>query len=214
MNPRSSEMLDLRPAAIDRGARDRAAGEVCCGAIEAWPAAGGGLLVGAAEASCAGAAPRRPRVKTIFIRIDAGGAIAVLLPYVALEDAASACVRALVAEELFLSENRVEVCTRRREGAVEGRLGSCPNVSADLAPALERSLRACAAVAHRLLIAAAAERWAVPRKFCRLADGMVHAGRRSVAWGMLAGDAALCELPDRIRLRSGLDIRLVPTFSD
>jgi hypothetical protein len=168
--------------------------------IEAWPAAGGGLLVGMAEPEFAGAAPLRRKVKTIFIRIDGTGATTLLLPYVSLETEAGRCVRTLVAAEFLVPEECVAL----------GSLEDDHYRIVDVGPEAERSLQVCAAVARTLLVAAAAELWAVPAHGCEIAAGQIMGPSSSqiVQCGDVATDAALLELPESVELLSGRSLSL------
>ncbi len=162
--------------------------------IEAWPAAGGGLLIGMAEPAFAGAAPLRAPVKTVFLRVGSQGGIQLILPYVAIEAETRGCIRALVADELCSPEDSISISDSRNEG-------DSPVI--DLHPAAERSVQVCGAVARSLLIAATA---AAPRRTRgrRAAAGTRAASAgRTVAYHDLAADAALCSIPDRIRLQCG-----------
>jgi hypothetical protein len=163
--------------------------------IEAWPAAGGGLLVGIVEPAFAGAASLRRTVKTIFIRIDDSDVIRVTLPYVAIENEARTCIRALVAGELCVSECRIEV------GAAEKPTGS--RVVIDIDSNGERSLIICAAVARSLLISAAAEIWRLSTELCRVSDAAVFGSGLHIAYRDLAADAALFDTPNSVQLRCG-----------
>ena len=167
--------------------------------IEAWPAAGGGLLVGMAEPEFAGAAPLRRTVKTIFIRIGAG-ATTLLLPYVSLETEAGRCVRTLVAAELLVPEECVAL------GSLEDERHCIVDVGAEA----ERGLQACAAVVRTLLVAAAAELWAVQAHRCGIAAGLIVGPESGqiVQPGDVAADAALLDLPDSIELLSGRNLSL------
>ena len=164
--------------------------------IEAWPAVGGGLLVGIAEPALAGAAPQRRSVKTVFLNIDCSGAVTLILPYVALEEEARWCARALVTAELPHSGCRIDA--------------PIPPVSGrgviDIDPAAERGIQACAATARMLLLEAAAEAWDVPVERCRVEAGAIHGvdRDRTVTFGEIAPDAALCMLTV---LQSGADAR-------
>jgi hypothetical protein len=176
--------------------------------IEAWPAVGGGLLIGMAEPEFAGAAPLRRTVKTIFIRVRAGSpqtnsGVTLLLPYVSLEAEAQRCIRALVAAELALPE----------ECIVAGSLEDDRHRIIDLGTQAERGLQACAAVARSLLVAAAAELWSVPVHQSRISAGLIVGPE----WGQIlqpgdvAADAALIEIPDSVRLLSGRNLSLRTT---
>jgi len=195
MRPAPTELL------ADRQWVDSVRGGLGLETIEAWPAAGGGLLVGVAEPVLAGPAPLRRRVKTIFIRIDQGGLAAVTIPYVSLEVEARCCAQVLVAEEFCIAEGNVELNAPRD--------GPCTII--DLGTNAERGLQACAATARTLLVAAAAELWGQSQGQCRAAEGIVHGTTQSMPCGSLAADAAaLCDLPRAVRLRCGRKVRLSP----
>jgi len=155
--------------------------------VETWPAAGGGLLAGIAEPSLAGTAPHRTSVKTVFLRIETSGRIHLLLPYVRLDPEARRCARTLVAQALAVPEGDIFL-------ADAGNGLHCPMI-VDLGPAAERSLRSCAAAANELLRRAAAELWQTDIEDCMTAHGCVRAPGRAAAYGDLAADAALHEVP-------------------
>jgi isoquinoline 1-oxidoreductase subunit beta len=160
--------------------------------IEAWPAAGGGLLVGLAEPMLAGDAPLRAPVKTMFLRLDGSGEIRCILPYVTVDTEISACIRALIAEELSVTEASVTV-----NDAVS--IFRIP----DLHPSVERSLQALAAATRALLITAAAENWDLPAPACEANGGEVRSAGRSIGYREIAADAALAAVPRALRLRCG-----------
>ena len=168
--------------------------------IEAWPAAGGGLLVGVAEAAFAGAAPLRPAVKTLFIRIDNTNRITMLLPYVALEEDVRDCIRTLVATELSVPERWLEI-----RDAGHG------HAMVDIGRQAEHSLQSCAAVVRTLLISAAAENWSLSPDLCHAAQGLVCGLDRTTGYGDVAADAALGVVPDLVRLRCGRHVFLSPS---
>jgi hypothetical protein len=174
--------------------REAAPSRLGVASIEAWPAAGGGLLVGIAEPAFAGAAPIRSAVKTVFLRLDGSGEIRLIIPYVALEAEARACARAVVSGELRIPEGAVTVS----DDGIDARLRIV-----DLHPASERSLQACAAAARALLLEAAAEAWRVPSDRCDTANGVITACGRTIAYRNLVADAALCSMPARLTLRCG-----------
>jgi len=182
----------LRSEATDR--------ELGLTSIEAWPAAGGGLLVGMAEPEFAGAAPLRRTVKTIFIRVRAGSPTTLLLPYVSLEAEARRCIRALAATELGMPEECIAL----------GSLEEDRDCIIDLSTQAERSLQACAAVARTLLVTAAAELWCVSVERSRVAAGLIVGPERGqiLQPGDVAADAALVEIPESVRLRAGRNLSL------
>jgi isoquinoline 1-oxidoreductase beta subunit len=168
--------------------------------IEAWPAAGGGLLVGKAEPAFVGAAPVRTSVKTVFLRLDRSGEILLMIPYVALEAETRACIRAVVSDELHISESAITVS--------DDRSGAGSRII-DLHPVAERSLQACAAAARALLLEAAAETWQVSSDRCETASGLIRTTGRAIAYRDLAAEAALASIPRRLSLRCGRLVDMV-----
>lgn len=168
--------------------------------IEAWPAAGGGLLVGMAEPAFAGTRPLRRTVKTVFLRIGAGSAITLILPYVSVESEARRCIRTLVAAELAMPEESIGVDFP--EGARDRIV--------DVGTQAERSLQACAAVTRTLLITAAAELWDVPNHRCRMSTGMIMGpeAAETIPISDIAADGALVGVPTSVRLLSGRKVSL------
>jgi hypothetical protein len=162
--------------------------------IEAWPAAGGGLLVGMAEPTFAGAAPVRTPVKTVFLRLDGSGEILLMIPYVTLEPETRACIRTVVSDELHIPEGSITVSDDRSGAGIR---------IVDLHPVAERSLQACAAAARALLLEAAAEAWRVSSDRCETASGLIRTAGRAIAYRDLAAEAALASIPNRLRLRCG-----------
>jgi len=170
--------------------------------VEAWPAAGGGLLVGIVEPAFAGVAPLRRTVKTIFIRIDESDVIRVRLPYVALEDEARTCIRVLIAAELFVDERRIEI------QALECEQAKSAKCVIDIDPDAERSLQVCAAVARTRLVAAAAEKLGLAIDLYQVSDGAVFGFDVCIPFRDVAVDAALSDAPSSVRLHCGNTIVL------
>jgi hypothetical protein len=182
--------------------------------IEAWPAAGGGLLAGVVEPAFAGAAPIRRSVKIFHIRIDRSDTTTLMLPYVALEAEARCCICTLVAAELFAPERRIDIRTGRigRSHATKDRAG-LPDI-VDIGTAAERSLKACAAAARTMLVCAATEAWGVSADLCHASEGLVVGPDRTIGYNNIAADAALRGLPSSVQLRCGRHVSLWPSMSD
>jgi isoquinoline 1-oxidoreductase beta subunit len=177
--------------------------------LEAWPASGGGLLVGMAIRSLVGDAPFRMAIKTAFLRIDTHGFTTVIVPYVSLESETVRCAAAVVASELGLAPTpdgvAVDQCLVERSGLPARR---SPLV--DLDPESERGLAILAAAGRMLMIRAAAEAWRIDPARCRAMGGTIFdpTGRRSVAFAQIAQDASLQDLPASVRLCSGAQFPL------
>jgi hypothetical protein len=176
--------------------------------LEAWPAAGGGVLVGIAIRALSGDAMLRSAIKTTFLRIDAAGVSTLIVPYVALVPEAAAGAVAMVAAELGAAVQRVGV---EHCGSSDAARRTPRRLwIEDLGAESRRGLAFLAATAQALLIAAAAERWRIGVAACRAAGGLIvdEAGLRSLTFAQIAADAALQELPAVVRLRSGVQFEL------
>ncbi|MDQ7251078.1 hypothetical protein [Dongia sedimenti] len=160
--------------------------------IECWPAAGGGLLVGLADPMLAGDAPLRAPIKTVFLRLDGNGEIRCILPYVTVDAEPSACIRALIAEELAVSEGSVTVDDAASSYGI-----------VDLHPSVEHNLQVLAAATRALLIAAAADNWQIPALACEVQGGKVRSSGRAASYREIAVDAALAAVPRTLQLRCG-----------
>ena len=182
--------------------------------IEVWPAAGGGLLVGVAEPVFAGRTPSRRAIKTVFIRIDTADTITVMTPYVAMEEEARYCLRALVAAELSVIESRICFDTGRHSCSADMQIRSGLPCIVDIGPRAEHSAEACAAVARVMLVCAAAEIWELPTKLCHAVEGIIigATGDQVLRYGEVAVQAAWRKMPGSVKLRSGrhTDLSSIP----
>jgi len=185
----------------DRPTQSPRAGKVQASSLEAWPAVGGGLLLGMTVPALSGTAPLRHPIKNLFLCIDGQGQASVIIPYVRLEPEVLACAAELIAAELELSPARITIDNRVADP------DAAPMI-ADLCPACELGLTLIAAAARSLLKAAAAEAWRMATRDCVIAQGVVRGARRQAAYADLAADAALLPLPSVVFLASGRSIML------
>jgi isoquinoline 1-oxidoreductase beta subunit len=169
--------------------------------MEAWPAAGGGLLLGMIVPALASTSPLRHPIKNLFLRIDGQGQASVIIPYVQLEPEVLVCAAELIAAELGLPSERIAIDNRVADP-------DAARTIADLCPACELGLTLIAAAACSLLKAAAAAAWSIATRACVVEDGVVRGSRRRAAYADLAADAALLPLPRVVFLSSGRSIKL------
>jgi isoquinoline 1-oxidoreductase beta subunit len=172
--------------------------------MEAWPAAGGGLLLGMIVPALSGAAPLRHPIKNLFLRIDEQGQASVIIPYVRLEPEVLVCAAEMIAAELGLSSDRITI-DNRLAGPGAAR------TIADLCPACELGLALIAAAARSLLTMAAAEIRCMAPRGGVVGRGMVRGARRRATYADLTADAALLPLPAVVFLSSGRSIALRST---
>src|SRR5215470_11026741 len=136
-------------------------------------AAGGGLLLSFAldcDDSDAAVGTFAPNA---FIRIDRNGAVTMVMPQVEMGQGTYTSMPMLIAEELEVELSKVRLEHASADDKLYGNpitkfqvTGGSTSVRAFWEP-----LRRAGATARNLLIAAAAETWAVPASECRAAKG-------------------------------------------
>ncbi|MEO5640510.1 MAG: molybdopterin cofactor-binding domain-containing protein [Sphingomicrobium sp.] len=165
-------------------------------ALAAWPRrVGSGLAAGAKEA-----------VLGPFIKIATSGRVTLASPQAETGQGTWTGLAQIVADELGAKWEQMAVEPAPSSPLYANRLMDVPGLKpwtvrqvrgrlrvtagSTSIRAFEAPLRAAAAAARGLLIAAAARRWAVPAVECETADGaVVHEGKR-IGFGELAADAA------------------------
>lgn len=188
-------------SSIERPAAEPSANDFHVSSIEAWPAAGGGLLLGAIVQAISGRAQKRNTVKTLFLRLGLDCLPTVIIPYVCLEPEVASCVAEVVAAEFGSDAGQVTI-----DNNVNHSTSAAVALLVDLSPAFELNLVVLAAIA-RTLLATVTETISLcenGRERDREADG----AQRSPSLSDLVMDAALLGLPPVITLRSGRRISL------
>jgi isoquinoline 1-oxidoreductase subunit beta len=173
--------------------------------IEAWPAGGGGLLLGMmVTPAWSGTASTRHPIKNLFLRINTYDLPTAIVPYVRLEREVADCASQVIAEELGITAAEVAI----DNPAIDLESGGTRTI-VDLCPAAELGLALIAAAGRGLLKAAAAEIWGIPLRDCVTERGMVRgSSRQRTSYADLAADAALLDLPGIVTLTSGRPIAL------
>jgi isoquinoline 1-oxidoreductase subunit beta len=207
--------------AVDRERRDFLKIAVVVGA-----AAGGGFLVSfgrADDAPNTGAAPATPAAPppSAFIRIDADGAITLIMPKVEMGQGTYTAHAMLLAEELEVGLDQIRLEASPPSDALYGDAINDGVQMTGTSTAIRygwEPLRRAGALARWLLIDAAARRWNVAFESCHAQRGeVVHApsGRR-LSYGRLAGVVAKsppARAPswDHIQLKAAADCKLIGT---
>jgi isoquinoline 1-oxidoreductase beta subunit len=148
-----------------------------------------------------------------FIRIDSVGRVVLGMPR--LESGQGESVRMLIAEELEVALNRVDLeHALPKRGFSGNAMSQVPPTSDWNAIRTLKLLRHVSAIARMTLITAAAKRWGIDASSCHAHEGEVrHAPTsRKLKYGELAIDAACMPIPREIalkapRVESGLDRR-------
>jgi isoquinoline 1-oxidoreductase beta subunit len=168
-------------------------------------AAGGGLLVGFRVGEADAASAAATLAPNAFVRVDPTGRVTVTLPYVEMGQGAYTAQAQLLAEELEVDIDQLQL---EHAPADEARFShpvfgdQITGGSAGLRGAWE-PLRRAGATTRVLLITAAAKRWRVNAATCSAERGeVVHArsGRR-VRYGELVDAAARLPVPKEVPLK-------------
>lgn len=190
-------MIHHRPQAFDEGFLRR-------GYVISSSAVGSGMVLSLnlplAEGNAGG---RENSAPNVFIRIDSAGRVVLIGPR--LEMAPGASVRMLIAEELEVTPNQIDLEYAPPKHASDANTISqvLPTGNSNAIGGTLKLLRKASATARVMLIAAAAGRWGVDARSCHAHEGeVVHAPTwRKLKYGELAIDAAYVPIPKEIVLK-------------
>ena len=155
-------------------------------------------------------------VPNAFIRIEGDGKIVLTMPYVEMGQGTYTSIPMLIAEELEVDLNQVQLEHAPPNEKLYGNplLGGVQGTGGSTAiRAVWEPMRQAGATARTMLVSAAAERWNVDPASCRAQSGEVlHAATgRSIKYGELAADAARMPVPESVVLKRREDFRLIGT---
>jgi isoquinoline 1-oxidoreductase beta subunit len=167
-----------------------------------------------AAAAPAGALSFTPNA---FVRIDAQGRVTLVMPMVEMGQGIYTAQAMLLAEELEVGLDQVEVEHAPPNDALYA--NSILHIQTTGASASVRAfwlpLRQAGAVARSLLVSAAAAKWNVDPATCSARQGAVHHGptSRRLGYGALVTAAAALPVPsvDSVPLKNPKDFRLIGT---
>jgi isoquinoline 1-oxidoreductase beta subunit len=185
------------------------------GFLSTGAATGGGLLLSLSLPS-AGQAQATAFEPNAFVRIGPDGKVVMTMPYVEMGQGTYTSIPMLVAEELEVNLDQVQVEHAPPNPKLYGNPvlgGEQVTGNSCAVRAAWQPLRQAGAVARTMLVAAAAKRWKVDPSSCRAAAGEVlHApsGRR-LKYGELAADAAQMPPPKDVALKPPKDFKLIGT---
>ena len=178
--------------------------------IRCWPAAGGGLLIGASAPVVDAGDARRDA--GFFLRLGLDDNVSVIAPDAPLDGRTIARVTGIVADELDVPPDKIKTTyrfnqRRRGRGVVlpSGHDAEIDDMAADC-------LHTASAAILALLVCAAAESWRVMPGECHASMGnIIHRPtERRFRYGVLAADAALQRIPRRVTLRNGENRTILP----
>jgi len=148
-----------------------------------------------------------------FIRIDATGTVRLVMPSVEMGQAIYTAASMLLAEELAVGLDQIQVEHSPPDDALYGNplIGGQITGGSTSIRASWQVLREAGAVARTQLVNAAATRWHVDPESCTTARGVVsHAGsKRTATYGSLATAAGKLPAPANVQLKDHKDHVLI-----
>ncbi|MCI0431777.1 MAG: xanthine dehydrogenase family protein molybdopterin-binding subunit [Rhodospirillales bacterium] len=186
--------------------------------LQVGAAVGGGLLLSLSLSfarSEAGSANADRFVPNAFIRIDKDGRIVLTMPYVEMGQGTYTAIPMLIAEELEVDLNQVELehAPPNEKLYVNPMLGVQATGNSNAIRGAWIPLRQAGATARIMLVSAAAVRWKVDPASCHARNGEVLHGPtgRRATYGDLAADAARMPAPDNVTLKRPEAFKLIGT---
>jgi isoquinoline 1-oxidoreductase beta subunit len=182
------------------------------GFLKVAAAAGGGLMVGFWPGQGMAAAAGAPADLNAFIAIGADDRIVLTMPKVEMGQGTYTSVPMLIAEELEVDMNQIEVRHAPPDAKVYGAPFGDQFTGGSLTiRLLYEPMRQTGAAARMVLVQAAADGWQVAPDSCRAERGeVVHtASGRRVKYGQLVAAAAKLPAPEKIALKQPKDFKLV-----
>lgn len=184
------------------------------GFIKACALAGGGLLLSVAvpqSRSASGKPAGGAASLNAYVRIESSGRITVIMPKVEMGQGTYTSLPMLVAEELEVGVDSIDIEAAPPNPAVYGFDGDQSTGGSTTIRLCYLPLRKAGAAARQMLIGAAAKQWGVAPASCRTQAGyVVHetSGRRS-SYGALATAAVAIPAPADPPLKAAHDFRLI-----
>lgn len=182
--------------------------------IQACAVAGGGLLLSVAVPASRAPYARQaggPAALNAYVRVDSSGRVTVVMPKVEMGQGTYTSLPMLVAEELEVGVDSIDIEPAPPNPAVYGFDGDQSTGGSTTIRLCYLPLRKAGAAARIMLIEAAAKQWGVPPASCRAQTGsVIHepSGRR-VGFGSVAAAAAALPVPADPPLKAARDFRLI-----
>ena len=182
--------------------------------IQACTIAGGGLLLSVAVPSARTPFAKQaggPAALNAYVRVDSSGRVTVIMPKVEMGQGTYTSLPMLVAEELEVGVETIDIEPAPPNPAVYGFEGDQSTGGSTTIRLCYLPLRKAGAAARVMLIEAAARQWDVVPASCRAQAGSVvqePTGRR-VGYGAVATAAAAMPVPADPPLKAVRDFRLI-----
>lgn len=185
------------------------------GFLQAAAAFGGALMLRIPVCSAETSSTDASFAPNAFVTVRPDGKVVLTMPYVEMGQGTYTSIPMLLAEELDVDFDQVEL---RHAPADEAHyanplLGVQATGNSNAIRGAWLPLRMAGATARQMLVAAAARRWGTEPSACRTARGeVIHSptGQRA-GYGMLTADAARLPTPDSAPLKDRSDFNLIGT---
>jgi len=191
--------------------------------LQVSAAIGGGLLIEVAlpprasafrssgSAAKAGANEARPAILNAYVRVDPSGRVVLVMPKVEMGQGTFTSLPMLVAEELEVGLDSIDLEHAPPDPAVYGVEGDQSTGGSTSIRDCWMPLRKAGAAARMMLIDAASKTWGVPASACRAEHGeVIHdASGRRARYGALAHAAASVPAPKDPPLKPAKDFKLI-----
>jgi len=152
-----------------------------------------------------------PAVLNAYVRVDATGRICVVMPKVEMGQGTYTSLPMLVAEEMEVGLDTIDIEAAPPDPAVYGFDGDQSTGGSTTIRLCYLPLRKAGAAARMMLVAAAAKKWTVSPAACRTERGsVVHdpSGRR-LGYGALAAAATAVAVPADPPLKAARDFKVI-----
>ena len=172
---------------------------------------GGGLLLAVTLPRARAAAGAAGAALNAYVRIKPDGVITLIMSKVEMGQGTYTSLPMLIAEELEVGLNQVQLEAAPPDAAVYGIDGLQETGGSTSIRDCWLPLRRAGATARMMLIAAAARTWGVPVSECHAEAGtVIHAasGRR-LGYGALASKAARLPVPSEPKLKPAAEFKLI-----
>jgi isoquinoline 1-oxidoreductase beta subunit len=179
--------------------------------VQAAALAGGGLLLAVTLPRSGAAAGVAGAVLNVYVRITPDGAITLIMPKVEMGQGTYTSLPMLIAEELEVGLDQIQLEAAPPDAAVYGVDGLQETGGSTSIRDCWLPLRRAGATARMMLISAAARTWGVPDAECHAAAGtVIHAAsRRRLSYGALANKAAHSPVASEPKLKPAAEFKLI-----
>ena len=179
--------------------------------VQLSSAVAGSLLLSVAIPARSRPGPSGPAVLNAYVRVDANGRVTVVMPKVEMGQGTYTSLPMLVAEELEIGLDDIDIEPAPPNPAVYGFDGDQSTGGSTTIRLCYVPLRKAGAAARVMLIGVAAKKWGVPAAACRAELGsVIHDGSgRKLGYGALAGAAATMAVPADPPLKAAKDFKLI-----